>query len=59
MRPFYVHDRGELFCGTVLDPFAGSGTTLVAAARAGRRFVGIECMPEYCEITRERLEALR
>ena len=31
----------------VLDPFLGSGTTAVAAARHGRRFVGCELNPEY------------
>jgi DNA modification methylase len=32
---------------TVLDPFAGSGTTLAAAAKLGRHFVGIDISPEY------------
>ena len=39
----------------VLDPFAGSGTTLKAAKELGRRFVGIEINPEYVEICRRRL----
>lgn len=41
----------------ILDPFAGSGTTGVAALRMGRRFVGVELNPEYCEIAARRLEA--
>lgn len=40
----------------VLDPFAGSGTTLVAAKEMGRTYVGYEVEPKYCEIARERLE---
>jgi site-specific DNA-methyltransferase (adenine-specific) len=43
--------------GTVLDPFAGSGTTGVAALLEGRRFVGIEITEEYAAIARERLRA--
>lgn len=41
--------------GTVLDPFAGSGTTGLAALKHGRRFIGIELNPEYIEIARHRL----
>ena len=41
--------------GTVLDPFAGSGTTGMVALRAGRRFIGIELNPEYCEMARHRI----
>jgi len=44
--------------GTVLDPFAGSGTTGVAALLEGRSFVGIEITDEYTCVARERLEAL-
>jgi len=42
--------------GTVLDPFAGSGTTGAVAYRLGREFVGIELNPEYAEMA-ERLIA--
>lgn len=39
----------------VLDPFSGSGTTAKMAKHNGRRFIGIEINPEYCEIAEKRL----
>lgn len=43
--------------GTVLDPFAGSGSTLLAARAEGFNAIGIEREPEYVEIARRRLAA--
>lgn len=42
---------------TVLDPFAGSGTTMVAALKAGRNSIGIEIDPEYCKMAARHLKA--
>ncbi len=48
-------DPGEV----VLDPFAGSGTTLVVAKKLGRRYLGFELSPEYAAQVRSRLDAAR
>lgn len=52
-------DMIECFCppgGIVLDPFNGSGTTVVAAAQLGRKYIGIDISEKYCEISRQRLK---
>lgn len=42
----------------VLDPFAGSGTTLAVAKRLGRRYLGIELSADYAERVRQRLDGV-
>jgi site-specific DNA-methyltransferase (adenine-specific) len=41
--------------GVVVDPFMGSGTTLLVAKECQRRAIGIEIQEEYCEIAVRRL----
>jgi len=43
--------------GVVLDPFAGSGTTLYVARKLGRHYIGIELNPEYVKMAQKRLAA--
>ncbi len=40
----------------VLDPFVGSGTTAVAAKKLGRKYIGIDISPEYCETAQKRIK---
>lgn len=53
------YDFIQCFCpeeGIVLDPFAGSGSTLVMAKKLGRKFLGFDIVPEYCDLAKERLK---
>lgn len=49
-------DAGDPVPQVVLDPFLGSGTTLVVADRLGRSGVGVELNPAYAEMARRRIE---
>ncbi len=42
---------------TVLDPFSGAGTTALVADRLGRRAIGIELNPDYCDLAHSRISA--
>jgi len=48
--------RVSLDAETVLDPFMGSGTTLVACTKLGRKGIGIELDPEYFDMACRRVE---
>jgi DNA modification methylase len=50
-----VSPKGSL----VLDPFAGSGSTLIACKNLGRQYIGIELDPEYIKIAEARLKAVK
>ena len=51
----------QLFClcqtSLVLDPFVGSGTTMIEAIQGGRQTIGIEIEPRYVELARQRVAA--
>jgi len=50
----WAHILGRIPAGLVVDPFAGSGASAVAARSAGHRWVGIEIEERYCEIAARR-----
>ena len=58
--PLKLAERMIKYCSnpgdTVLDPFAGSGTTLVAARSLGRNAIGVEECEKYCHLTIDRLD---
>jgi len=53
----WLVNRTSFECESVLDPFMGSGTTGVACANLGRKFIGIEIEERYFQIACERIEA--
>lgn len=42
----------------ILDPFIGSGTSAIAAARLGRKYLGIDILENYCQIAKNKLDKI-
>ena len=63
--PFLINDIRKLIRFftkknmVVLDPFCGSGTTLVATAKENRKGIGIDLNKKYCQMSRKRLQELK
>lgn len=63
--PFLINDIRKLIRFftkknmVVLDPFCGSGTTLIAAARENRKGLGIDLNRKYCQMSKKRLQELK
>jgi DNA modification methylase len=57
-RPTCAHEDAPRIPATCLDPFAGSGTTLLVAREQGRHAVGVELNQDYCRMMRARLAQL-
>ncbi|MCG2686953.1 methyltransferase domain-containing protein [Candidatus Parcubacteria bacterium] len=63
--PFLINDIKKLIRFftkknmTVLDPFCGSGTTLIASVQENRKGIGIDLSKKYCEMSRKRLQDLK
>jgi SAM-dependent methyltransferase len=55
-RPTCACPPQQAIPATVLDPFCGTGTTLLAAQRLGRRSVGVDLSPTYLALAQQRLE---
>ena len=51
----YLITIGSRKGDVILDPFTGSGTTLISAKMLGRKYIGYEINKEYCEIAKQRL----
>jgi len=57
-RPTCKCGIDETKTGVVLDPFVGTGTTLVVAKELGLRSIGIDISEKYCEMSKERVEGI-
>jgi len=60
-KPLVLIEKYVLVCSneghTIIDPFMGSGTTGVACAKLGRKFIGVEISQQYFDIACKRIEA--